>query len=110
MTAEKYSDEWFRELAAADREVDRFDLVEDVLFDIFQAATEVQRQKGFRDCSAEDAKFNHYRGVIDSVWEDRDSAMDRKTDVQFGREFTEAQQKRREERRRERAAGRERSR
>ncbi|WP_280456765.1 hypothetical protein [Nocardia carnea] len=110
MTAEKYSDEWLRAVAAADREVDRLDLVDDVLFDMFHAATAVQSRKGYRDCSAEEAKYEHYRGVIDSVWEDRYAAMDRKTDVQFGREFTEAQQRRREEHLREHAPRWERSR
>lgn len=98
MTAEKYSDEWLRQLAVAKAERDRLDVVEDVLRDMLDAAADSQWRKDFRDCEAEQAKLSQYRAARDSVWADRDAAADRANEIQFGREFVERSRERRAER------------
>ncbi|MEV0363971.1 hypothetical protein [Nocardia fusca] len=95
MTAERYSDEWERQLAAAKAERDRLDVVEDVLRDMLDAAAESQWRKDFRDCRAEQAKLSQYRAARDSVWADRDAADDRANELEFGREFLERSRERR---------------
>jgi hypothetical protein len=98
MTADRYSDEWGRRLAAAKAERDQLDVVEDVLRDMLDAAAESQWRKDFRACEAEQAKLSHYRAARESVWADRDAAADRANEIEFGREFVERARERRAER------------
>ncbi|WP_458686399.1 hypothetical protein [Nocardia tengchongensis] len=64
------------DIAALRAEYERLDTVSDVLSDILGAACDVSKQKGFRDCAAEDAKRDHWRTFNKPVYAEYYAAAD----------------------------------
>lgn len=99
MTDERYSDEQ-QQLARARAERDRLELVQDVLWDMYFAASDSQARKGFAGpASFEDERHAHWRAANNSLRDELDAAKDREHELLFGSEFVERSRRLRAERR-----------
>ncbi|WP_330183830.1 hypothetical protein OHB26_09495 [Nocardia sp. NBC_01503] len=75
------------ELARLKAEMQRTEVVADVLSDVLDAALDVKARKRYKDCDAEDQRIEHWQAVHDSAWTDRDAALDAFCAVEYGPEF-----------------------
>ncbi|WP_194819310.1 hypothetical protein [Nocardia sp. XZ_19_385] len=74
------------ELVALEAEKRRLNVVDSVLSDMLDAATDSRQAKDYQNCAGENEKLAHWDSVHIEVWAERKVVSNRALDVEWGKQ------------------------